>query len=175
MLTAMALGGGLAALPAQAQQSDTARLNAILACGMVEKKAERLSCYDSLVRGTSGKLSKARKHEAELGVAPSADPGIVVTASPEKSFGSEDLPRTVKERTQHEIKQVIARATAATNDGIGHWTITLDNGTIWKMSETVPNFEPPHVGDAIRIRRASLGSFLMDVNFQTAVRVTRVH
>ncbi len=171
MLAAMALGGGLLTTGAWAQAGDSARLSAIMACGAIDRKSDRLSCYDAQVRGTA-RQTRAERRAAELGV---PAPGIVVTApqTADKSFGSEDLKKTAVQRAQ-EIKQIIARTTSATDDGIGHWTITLENGTRWKMSELSPNFIPPRPGDTVRLRRASLGSFLMDVNYQASVRVTRI-
>ncbi|WP_404710667.1 hypothetical protein [Sphingomonas sp. MMS24-J13] len=69
---------------------------------------------------------------------------------------------------------MIAHATAATDNGIGHWLVTLDNGQSWKMTESVPSFAPPRPGDEVRIRKGALGGYLMDVNHQAGVRVDRV-
>lgn len=156
--------GGLLATSAPAQESDSARLQAILSCGTIDKKSARLACYDALVHGG--------------GVAASAAaPSAAVAAAP-PSFGSKAIKKTATDRARvapvKEASQIIGRTTSAVDDGIGHYTITLEDGARWQMTEASPGFIPPRNGDTVRIRKAALGSYLMEVNYQAAVRVTRV-
>jgi hypothetical protein len=85
-------------------------------------------------------------------------------------FGGEQL----RNGRQVSAKELTAQASAVADDGIGHYTVTLDDGARWKMTELQAQFVPPNPGDPIRIRKASLGSYLMDVKGQPAVRVVRV-
>ena len=52
-IVVMVAGAGLLAAPVPAQTSDTAQLNAIAACGTIEKKSARLACYDAQSRGAT--------------------------------------------------------------------------------------------------------------------------
>ena len=57
----------------------------------------------------------------------------------------------------------------------GIYLVTIEDGAQWLFSEPVPrNFRPPRKGALVEIKRASLGSFLMVVDGQSAVRVRRV-
>jgi hypothetical protein len=93
--------------------------------------------------------------------------------APEPAFGGAK-PRKTKVDRAREVTQMIAHATKATDNGIGHWVVTLDNGQSWKMTESVPGFAPPAAGDEVRLRKGALGGYLMDVNHQAGVRVERI-
>ena len=56
---------------------------------------------------------------------------------------------------------------------VGSKTVTLENGQIWKLTN-VDVFRAK-VGDSVVIKRAALGSFLMnEVNSKRAYRVKRL-
>ncbi len=171
LAAAVMLCGGVLAMPAPAQDSDSARLNAILACGTIDRKSARLSCYDALVRGTPARPAKDGKSGQDQVAVPTS--AAAPAPTPTQAFGSEQVKRDKHER-EKEVSQILARTVSAVDDGIGHYTITLEDGVRWKMTEAVPGFVPPRQGDMVRIRKAALGSYLMDVNYQGSVRVSRV-
>jgi hypothetical protein len=92
---------------------------------------------------------------------------------PTSDFGGESLPGSRPARSR-DLKEITANATSATDDGIGHWTVTLDTGEQWKMTEASSQFNPPREGESLRIRKGTLGSYFMDVGGQAGVRVTRI-
>lgn len=175
--------GGLLAARAPAQDSDTARVNAILACATIGKSSARLACYDAQAQGIAvapRRSSPPRGFEPApapvAGPAPAAAPPAPAPAyapEPAPSFGGAK-PRKTKVERAREVTQMIAHATKATDNGIGHWVVTLDNGQSWKMTESVPGFAPPAAGDEVRLRKGALGGYLMDVNHQAGVRVERI-
>jgi hypothetical protein len=172
------LGGGLMAARAPAQDSDTARVNAMLACATIGKSSARLACYDAQAQGVAvrPRSGPPRGFEPAPTPTPTAMPTVTTSAPtppPAPAFG-DVKPRKTKAERSREVTEMIAHATAATDNGIGHWAITLDNGQVWRMSESVPNFAPPRAGDEVRIRKGSLGGYLMDVNHQGGVRVDRI-
>jgi len=57
-------------------------------------------------------------------------------------------------------------------DASGRWTVGLEDGAVWRQIDG-SLFRPPHVGSKVRIRRATLGSFIMNVDGQPAVKVHR--
>lgn len=164
-----------ALLGTQAPAQDSATLNAIAACGTISKKSARLACYDAQTRGAQPR-NRSQDSFAPAQAAPVSPEGVTGTtpsaAAPEPSFGAQSR----RERTQRprEATEITAHVASATDNGVGHWTVTFDNGESWRMTENVPYFVPPRPGEEVRVRKAALGSFLMDVKNQPAVRVTRV-
>ena len=162
---------GLACLPtgatAQDAPSDSARLRQMLACDGIARKSARLACYDDLAHPRAGRPVVAER----TAPAPAPDP-----VSPQ-AFGLETV-KVERERRERDrpakLEQISATATAARDDGIGHWIITLDNGARWQMIEREPGFAPPRSGAPVIIRRAAMGSYLMEVAHQQAVRVQRL-
>ncbi len=55
----------------------------------------------------------------------------------------------------------------------GKWTFTLADGSIWRQIDSEPVRFRNREGQAVRVRRAALGSFLLTVDGSRAVRVRR--
>jgi hypothetical protein len=186
LAAAVMIFGGLLAVPAPAQDSDSGRLNAILACNRIDKKSARLACYDAQAEGAPARsyAPAPASPPRDAVAAPSAPaaayaPAPAAAAAPAPSFGSETLnsDRRSRSRSRKEArvaKALEAHAVSAVDDGVGRYTIALDDGARWKMTESQSGFAPPRAGDEVRIRKGALGSYLMDVNKQGSVRVVRI-
>jgi hypothetical protein len=157
---------------AQASPADLNRLRQMQFCDGIAKREARYACYDKITRQKNpvpealppvteapehGKPKQAAKH----------------SVAPSRSFGIETV-KTKRPNTPTLPDQTIATVVSATDQGIGHWTITLDSGARWRMTEAASGFAPPRAGQSITIKRGSLGSFLMFVGHQPAVRVERI-
>lgn len=57
----------------------------------------------------------------------------------------------------------------------GKWLIQLEDGARWAQIDSRNLAIYPRAGQPIRIRRAAMGSYLANVNNQTAIRVRRVN
>ena len=57
--------------------------------------------------------------------------------------------------------------------GDGKWAFTLDDGARWVQIDSRDLSSYPRVGHSVRIRRAAMGSFLANINRNTAIRVRR--
>ena len=177
MLALGALSGTVAvsaiATPASAAMS---ALDAISVCSRIAKKDARLECYDQVARdAASGSLAApaAVGAAAPNWAAPPPPQINAPTSSAPKSFGSEQL-RTPGNDPARGPDEIQAQVTSATDNGLGQWRITLSDGAIWRMTESVPLFRPPAPQETVRIRHGSLGSFFMDVGKQAGVRVARI-
>jgi hypothetical protein len=152
-------------------------LDAISVCARISKKDARLECYDQVARdAASGSLAAASSVPAPSSpnwAAPPPPPMNAPTNAAPQSFGSEQL-RTPGNDPSRGPDEVQAQVTSASDNGLGQWRITLADGAIWRMTETVSLFRPPAPQESVRIRRGSLGSFFMDVGKQAGVRVARV-
>ncbi|HXI49513.1 MAG TPA: hypothetical protein VNH39_13110, partial [Steroidobacteraceae bacterium] len=98
--------------------------------------------------------------------APVSAPAI---AADPKSFG-------LTAAQQHPVdagpKAIAARIAVVSSDKLGHTTVVLDSGQTWTVLDDDGRLS---AGDAVRIKRASLGSYLMfgPSNHSYTVRRTR--
>jgi len=67
------------------------------------------------------------------------------------------------------IKAIVSQMT---QDRLSHVSLVLDNGQIWVFTEPDPRVRP---GDAVTIKRAALGSFLMKTPSRRSYRVERLN
>lgn len=56
----------------------------------------------------------------------------------------------------------------------GRWVVTLDNGQVWEQRETAAESRRPKPGDMVKIKKASLGSYLLSAPNRGSSRVRRV-
>lgn len=66
-----------------------------------------------------------------------------------------------------------ATVVAVGSHQVGRWVVTLDNGQVWEQRETTAAAQRPRPGDAVTVRKASLGSYMMSVAGRGASRVRR--
>lgn len=69
-----------------------------------------------------------------------------------------------------EIETTLARASYVTGAG---WTFHLADGSIWRQIDTFPLQFRPAEGLPVRVRRAAMGSYLLKVADNPAVRAKR--
>ncbi len=144
-------------------------LKALSACRAIADSSERLACFDKTAASldqaqASGdvivvdrKQVKQIKRQAFGFTMPSLaifDPG----ARKDKDTGDESITAT---------------ATAASQTSDGKWVITLDDGSVWRQIDSDSLGMDPRPGSKVHIRRASLGSFMMNVDGQSGIRVHR--
>jgi hypothetical protein len=158
--------------PAYAQVQDLqAVVTGMRACAAEQDDARRLSCYDKQFR--QGALTSSRADPATApdaassrsSTAPSAGPPAISAApaslTPEQRFGL----NAQLERKEHgtatqppQLDKLRSRIAAVSYKLRGEAVVTLDNGQVWEQSDTDSRV-PLQPGDAISIRRGSLGSF----------------
>ncbi len=154
-------------------------LNALLAgCASLPTQQARMECYEGVSRGSKGAGG------GSVAPAPAPAPStrssdVASTAAPAASspsgFGSDSFKRSSAERRHEDrVNRIEARVTSAVVNGIGRWTIALEDGAKWRMTETVATFQPPQANDVVTIRRSAMGGYMMDVNGQASVYVTRI-
>ncbi|MCW2367769.1 hypothetical protein M2341_003216 [Sphingobium sp. B7D2B] len=164
---------------AQAQGS----LNDQLAtCARIGSTEARLACYDSVaqhnqpqggasspapVPGAAGSGNASRTPTP----APAAPPAPAATSG----FGAEQVERATRQpRASQDDKETSATVASVREIGPGLWQVTLGDGAVWRMTERMTAFQPPAPQDSVTIRKGALGSYLMQVGRQAAVRVNRV-
>jgi len=160
-----------AALPAHAQDrvAPAARpelLNRLIDCRAVADAAQRLACYDSATSALD-----AAERQGDVVVVDRAQVG----EARRQLFGFQLPTISLFERgaAVEEVNAIETTLTQASRSAEGRWVFTLADGSIWRQidSERVGFQNRP--GETVRVRRASLGSYLMVVGNSRAVRVRR--
>jgi hypothetical protein len=141
-------------------------LSRLVACRTVTAPEARLACYDA----AAGALDSAER-QGEVVVVDRAQ----VSAARRQLFGFELPSITLFDSgpAPERIDAVETTLTRAVMAGEGKWTFVLADGSTWRQidSERV-NFQN-RPGQPVRVRRASLGSYLLTIDRSRAVRVRR--
>jgi hypothetical protein len=124
-----------------------------LICAAIAAADERLACYDALAKGKS---SAAQAASADLR-----------SESADASFGAVRRKLPAKPQGPEMIKAVVAKVSV---DRLGTVSVSLDNGQSWIFHDPDALLSS---GDAVTIRRAALGSFLMTTPARHTYRVQR--
>jgi hypothetical protein len=75
--------------------------------------------------------------------------------------------------TRDEVNTLNSTAAEAYRNSEGKWIIVLADGAHWRQTDEADLSQSPHQGSVIRIRHASLGSFVMNIDGQPYIRVHR--
>ncbi len=141
-------------------------VKALSACRAITDPTERLDCYD--------------KASAALEQAEAAGDVVVVDraqarAARRQAFGFNLSALSVFDRAlaRDEVNSLTATAAEAYQNGNGQWIVVLDTGARWRQVDDEILSSPPHPGSAIKIRHATLGSYVMNVDGQPYIKVHR--
>jgi hypothetical protein len=181
--TVVAAGGDPAATVSQ---------SSLHACAILTDPTERLGCYDQLAgHASNGDAAPVAAAPAAAAAATAAVPATTTTSAPatpaagttagsaatataaaapppKESFGlyTAEHP-TAPAVTQSLDDRVVATGASAS----GRMTVTLASGALWELDEADPLLA---VGDVISIRRAALGSFLLETPTKRTHRARRL-
>lgn len=164
-LAAMAAASALSgqAAPVQERPETLARL---MACRSVADSTARLACFDT----AAGALDTAER-QGELVVLDRA--GVAETRRQLFGFQMPALPRLFGPEGAVEIESIETTLQSAALAGEGRWVFRLEDGSVWRQIDTERVNFRNRPGQAVQIRKASLGSFLLTVGDSRAVRVRR--
>ena len=169
-VTALALLAGIGATAAVAQPKPEARaaiVQKLVDCRKLTEDSARLACYDQ---------AAAALDQAEA-------KGDIVVVDREQArkvrrqafgFSLPSISLFEKGETQQELENVNGEVDVARQDGSGKWILKLKDGAVWAQIDTNELFKTPKPGMTVKIRKASMGSFLMIVDNQRAFRARRV-
>jgi hypothetical protein len=165
LLAGAAVPGALAQ-PAAMPEGRAAVVQKLTDCRKVADNAARLACYDAAAAALDTAEAK----------------GDIVVVDREQArkvrrqaFGFRMPSITLFERGEkpEEIDTMTGVVAAARQNGMGHWVIRLEDGATWSQVDATDLFTDPKAGQPVKIRRASLGSYLMSIGNQRAIRVRR--
>ena len=157
---------------AQAQTPDR-----LIACASKVDDAERLACYDSVVKGLGAEAraaSEAREQDAKAAKAAAAAAASAAAARAAAEAEAARKDSFGKPASQEAVSELTAAITEVLKDASGKAVFVLDNGQIWRQADgfALPNAK---VGAQVTIKRGSLGSFrLVPANSNRSVQVIRM-
>ncbi len=161
-----------AALALALAATDT-RADELTRCAAIDAPEKRLACYDRLAgRPPAGSASASGAGTARAAALPAATlvggpAPPTPAASPGTSFG-DNRPRF--SAAAEEPASIQAVVVGITQSRAGPMRLELDNGQTWTVSDSDVRLER---GDPVTIRRASLGSYLMQTPSRRSYRVMR--
>ncbi|MEO7208226.1 MAG: hypothetical protein ABI356_01405 [Steroidobacteraceae bacterium] len=145
-------------------------------CAVIPTPDSRLACYDALVHRPADKLSAAAKGipppapapvratvpaSAPVAAAPTAPAAqapvsaAAMAAADPKNFG---LTPAQQHLSGVAPNSIAAHISVVSSDQVGHTLVVLDSGETWTVMD---NDGRLNSGDAVTIKKAALGSFLL--------------
>lgn len=158
----------LAAAPAfAAEPAEPAVIAALKACRAITTDAERLACYDKAAQS----VTKAQ----ETGEVIIIDKQTA-RAARRQAFGLElpTLSILDKGTDKAETEKLQSMVKSARVDAEQRLVVTLEDGAVWRQIDDTMLGKPPKAGDTIEVRKAAMGSYMMKIGSQPAIRVRRM-
>ncbi|RYG20485.1 MAG: hypothetical protein EON96_00925 [Caulobacteraceae bacterium] len=165
-LAVLAVAGSAPPQAAPAAQQRPEMLERLAACRTVTESAARLTCYDA----AAAALDTAQR-QGDLVIMDRA--GVNETRRQLFGFDLTDLPNMFGGTPSAELSAIETTLTSAARAGEGRWVFRLADGSTWRQIDSEPVRFQNRSGQEVRVRKASLGSFLMTVGGSRAVRVRR--
>lgn len=164
-LIALATSFLLLANPALAQDrsAQDRYLDELRACQAITDDSARLACFDksvgAIVAATqSGEVQVVEKEQLEK-----TRRGMFGFTLPKLGLfsGKDDLE--------------LLRSTITRVKGIREgWIITIEEGSVWQMSNVPSRLKAPQVGNPVEFKKASLGSYFIRIDGQMGVKGRRI-
>ena len=144
---------------------------ALVRCRGIAEASARLACFDSAVAALQAAqerrdvvvVDRQQVREGRRRLFGLALPRIPI-------FGGGD---DEDEREEDRVSTVEGVVASASQDGLGHWVVALQDGAVWVQVDNNALAARPRPGHRVVINRAALGSFMMRVNNQPGIRVRR--
>lgn len=154
------------AQPAPPAERATA-LKALADCQAVADGGIRLACFDA----AAAQLASAEQAGDVLVL-----DRVEVRTAKRDAFGLR-LPslglfdRAAVEKLE-EVESVSSTVAGALRDGLGAWLVTLENGQVWRQTDSM-RLRRIRRGDEATVRRGALGGYFLKIGSQAAVRADR--
>lgn len=166
-IVAAALSGAALAQDSAPPPQRPESFDAVVQCRTIPDDSARLRCFDQAVAAL-----QAATERREVVVIDRAQ----VRESQRRLFGIR-LPRLPifggGDDEEDEVDHVEGVVASASQDGMGRWTVALEDGAVWVQTDNRPLASRPRPGQPVVVNRGALGSYMMRVNRQPGIRVRR--
>ena len=165
-IVALSVSAAPLAAPAPTEQERAKELQQLLDCKKIGDPTQRLACYDQ----AAGVLDQA---EAK---------GDIVVVNREQArkvrrqafgFSLPSMSLFTRGEKPEEIDAADGVIASAHKTLAGKWVMKLQDGAVWAQIDLTEIPIDPKAGDKVRIKKASLGSYMMTIGNQRAVKVHR--
>ena len=156
---------------AQAQQPPAERpaaLSRVVQCRSIASTEERLACYDREVAAMDAAEASRELVVMDRQQIRRTRRSLFGLSLPNLGIFGDD------NEDEEEASRIESTVASASQNGAGKWVIELADGARWVQSDSRNLSIEPRRGHSVRIRRAAMGSYLANVNGQTAIRVRRL-
>ncbi|MEJ8405345.1 hypothetical protein WKI27_08285 [Brevundimonas vesicularis] len=162
-VTAVIFASNQAAAEQDLAPSGSDLIGAVTQCTTIAADAARLACFDA----AAARLSAA----GEVAIVSRQD----VQQNQRRLFGFNvtGLNPFSGSGESEELQSISATMTSARNLGRGEWSITLDDGSVWRKTDGVDVLFSANRQYPVTVRRAALGSYMMKVANDPPFRVRR--
>lgn len=166
-LVAMACAGSAAAKTQPLAAAPPPKIfTDVIQCRAITDNAERLACYDRSVGTLATAQANKEVYVADKEAMREARKGLFGFNLPNmKIFSDDDMEKDVSE---------IESTIAGVSQGQKGYIFTLKDGARWMQTDGA-YMDKPKIGAAIRIKRASFGSYFGAIGKNPGVRVERLN
>jgi len=181
ILRSFALAAVLFALPAAQAASGDAMTVALKACRAVSDNTARLACFDRLTAGLDAQAPVAARAAApaaapkqqttgydagSLSGKDAAKPARPMVGNP-ADFGGENLP-AVADKGPVQLDHVTAPVANVSFNAFGHFTVTLENGQVWRQLDADTRVARFHKDkkETVTIKRGFLDAYSLSIDGQ---------
>jgi glucose/arabinose dehydrogenase len=179
---AITLALGFAATAATAAEKPTApppaAMQKLLECRSITDTTQRLACLDAGVAALADAVEKRDVVVATREQVKQARRSLFGIALPTLNLfggGKDGDDDKADSDALGALKEIEATLKGARQGPGRNWRFVLDDDSVWVQTDSRMMPRDPRAGMKIRIRRAAVGSFLANVDGQTAVRVRRLN
>jgi hypothetical protein len=167
LLIVVLLAAGSAA-SAQGASAPPALLQALETCRGQADDTARLRCYDR----AAAALSDAAR-QGSIVVVDRED--VRKTRRSLFGFSLPKLPFFTGDKSQEDqADEITAKIASASSIGYGKYRMKLEDGALWETTEASDSVRPPKAGNEVLIKKAALGSYMIRIAGQRALRAKRV-
>lgn len=163
-----ALIAGSAAFGAKLKPVESPLMRALSDCQRLAEDAVRLRCYDAAATAltaasTSGKVVVVDQEDVRK-----TRRSLFGFSLPKLPFFSGD------NSADDQTNELTAKIASAGPLGYGKYRIKLEDGALWETTEGSTAVDAPKSGDTVVIKGGPLGSYMMKISGQRALRAKRV-
>lgn len=152
--------------PVSAQDQPSESLATLMSCRAIQAQMERLQCYDTATAALA-----AREQAGEVVVVDRSE----LQATERRLFGFTlpSLPLLSRGNTEP-VEALTTTLVSASQQSAGKWVFRLSDGSVWRQTDSQAVRSTPRAGAEVTVRRAAMGSFMLDPGAGRSVRVERV-
>jgi hypothetical protein len=148
------------------------QLGSVQACRTIADVAQRVACYDRASAPGTAPTQAAPVPPPP----PPPTPEQQFGRSPERARPAPPPPPPPMQQARaaqpQQLEQISAKIVSLRSDALGRLSFVLDNGQVWRMTESEGTFDFPSRGDTVTIRRGAVGGYRLDWG-NVGVRVAR--